>query len=664
MPTHFIKEIVLLLCFSIIIITLSHKLKLPVIVGFLLTGIVIGPSGLKLIEDMEMVDVLAEIGVVMLLFTIGLDFSPERIKQIKKFFLWGGGLQVISTTGIIGAIFYFFKLPLDRCVFYGFLITLSSTAVVLKIYSERSELYSPQGNISLGILLFQDIAVVPMIVLTRVFGQTDSISFFKFFTLFFLKLLIVAAAVLVLRFLTAHFFLLVIRTRIKELFVIAALFTCLGMAWLTMVAGFSLALGAFIAGIVISESKYSHQIVSDILPFKDLFMSIFFISIGMLINLGLTVNRLGLIFTLTPLIIILKIVLVILVVRILKYPLRTAVIIGFSLAQVGEFSFVLSRIGKESGLLNEETFQVFIAAAVLTIMATPFLVRYAGTAAQWLQNLFRIKEKTIPSHPGKEEKIPKNHVIIAGFGINGQNLARVLKETGIPYVVIELNPDTIRQCIQENIPVIFGDITSREILIAAGIQYCRVLVIAISDPAATRLALKFARAANPETYIIVRTRFVNDIDELYSMGANQVIPEEFETSIEIFIRVLQEFHIPRNVIEIQTGIIRGEHYGMLRGIPLQYKKMDRLMSLLTAGTVETFMVIKDTIADGNNLKGLNLREKTNATVIAVVKGEKSYTSPSPDFCIDAGDILVLVAAHKDMNQAFTFLSQPKKAIDS
>ncbi len=661
MPTHFIKEIVLLLCFSIIIIILSHKLKLPVVIGFLLTGIVIGPSGVKLIKDMEVINVLAEIGVMMLLFTIGLDFSPERIKQIKKFFLWGGGLQVILTTGIVGGIFYFLKLPLDQSLFYGFVISQSSTAVILKVYAERSELYSPQGNISMGVSLFQDISSVPAIVLFRIFVQTDNISFFEFLFRFSLKMFIIAAAILVLRFLSARFFLLVVRTRIKELFIIAALCACLGMAWLTMLAGFSLALGAFIAGIIISESKYSYQIVSDILPFKDLFMSIFFISVGMLINLGLTVNHLELIFILTPLIILLKMVIVILVVgKILKYPLRTALITGIGLAQVGEFSFVVSRIGQEMGLIDENTFQVFIAVAVLSMMTIPFLVRYAGTAALWLQNLFKIKEKSIPGPPGKEEKILKDHVIIAGFGVNGQNLARVLKETGIPYVVIELNPDTIRQCIKDNIPVIFGDISSREILIAAGIQSCRVLVIAISDPAATRQALKTARPVNPETFIIVRTRFVNDIDELYSLGANQVIPEEFETSIEIFIRALQEFHIPRNVIEIQTEIIRSERYGMLRGVPLQYKKMDRLMSLLTAGTVETFMVIKDTIADGATLKGLSLREKTGATVIAVVKGEKSYTSPSPDFLIEAGDIVVLVAAHKDMKHAFDFLSQKKE----
>ncbi|HLP62061.1 MAG TPA: cation:proton antiporter [Candidatus Deferrimicrobium sp.] len=660
METHFITEIVVLLSFSVIIIIISQKLRMPVIVGLLLTGIVIGPSGLKLVKDIEVINVLAEIGIVMLLFTIGLDFSPERIKQIKKFFFWGGGLQVLFTTAIIGTIFNFLKLPPAQSMFYGFLFAMSSTAMILKIYAERSEEFSPQWNISLGISLFQDIAVVPVMVLIRILSQTHDLSFSEFFIRFFLKLLIVIAGILVLRFLSARFFLLVIRTRIKELFVIAAIFACLGMAWLTMLAGFSLALGAFIAGIVISESKYSHQIVSDIIPFKDLFMSIFFISIGMFINLSSTLDYLGLILTLTPVIIIIKMIIACLVVGMLKYPLRTIMITGISLAQVGEFSFVLSRFGIENGLIDEKTFQVFIAVAVLSMMAIPFLARYADNAASLLQNLIRIKEKSFPGSPAKQEELLKGHVIIAGFGVNGQNLARVLKETGIPYNVIELDPDKIRKCTEDNIPAIFGDIASREILVAAGIQYCRVLVIAVSDPAAARLSLKFARPANPASYFIVRARHINEIDELYSLGANQVIPEEFETSIEIFIRTLQEYHIPRNVIEIQTQIIRSERYGMLRGIPLQYKKMDRLMALLTAGTVETFMVIKDTIADGSTLKGIGLREKTNATVIAVVRDDKSYTSPSPDFLINAGDILVIVAAHKDMDQAFRFLSQPKE----
>ena len=659
MDPHVITEIIVLLSFSIIIIIISHRIKLPAIIGFLITGIIIGPSGLKLIKDMEMVNVSAEIGVAMLLFTIGLDLSPERIKQIKKFFLWGGGLQVLLTTTVVGAIFYFYQIPAFKSVFYGFLITMSSSAVVLKIYSERSELYAPQGNISLGILLFQDIAVVPMIVLTRVFGQTGSDSFLKIFTRFSINLLIVIVAVIILRYAVARFFLLVSRTGIKELFVIAALFISLGMAWLTLLAGFSMALGAFIAGLIISQSEYSHQIVSDVLPFKDIFNSIFFISIGMMINLNITLSRLGIIFTLSPEIIMIKIVLTALVIRILKYPLRPALITGFSLAQIGEFSFVLSRIGKESQLIDEEIFQIFIAAAVLTIMATPFLIRFAGPTAQWLQKILNIKAKIIPASPGKEKIIQKDHVIIAGYGLNGQNLARVLKETGIPYIVIELNPDTIHQCLKNNIPAIFGDISSLEILTAAGIHSCHILVIAISDPSTTRIAVKIARKANPNAFVIVRTRHINEIDELYALGANQVIPEEFETSIEIFIRTLQEYHIPRNVIEIQTQIIRSERYGMLRGIPLQYNKMDRLMALLNAGTVETFLVIKDSIADGSTLRGLNLRKQTNAMVIAIVRNDKSYTSPSPDFLMNAGDILVIVAAHQDMDRAFTFLSHPR-----
>ncbi|MCU0285415.1 MAG: NAD-binding protein, partial [Acidobacteria bacterium] len=394
---------------------------------------------------------------------------------------------------------------------------------------------------------------------------------------------------------------------------------------------------------------------------KDIFNSIFFISIGMMINLSVTLGYTSIILTITPAIIIIKTLLTLLVVRILKFPFRTALITGFSLAQIGEFSFVLSRIGKESRIIDEEIFQVFIAAAVLTIMIAPFLIRYSDSLAQWLQKILHIKIKTISIQPVKKTNtILKDHVIIAGFGVNGQNLARVLKETGIPYIVIELNPDNIRECQRNHIPAIFGDISSLEILTAAGIHLCRVLVVAISDPSTSRIALKIARKANPGAFIIVRTRHINEIDELYSLGASQIIPEEFETSIEIFIRTLQEYHIPRNVIEIQTKIIRSERYGMLRGIPLQYQKMDRLMTLLTAGTVETFMVIKDTIADGATLRGIGLREKTNASVIAVVRNDKSYASPSADFLIYAGDILVIVAAHKDMDNAFNFLSQLKE----
>jgi CPA2 family monovalent cation:H+ antiporter-2 len=249
----------------------------------------------------------------------------------------------------------------------------------------------------------------------------------------------------------------------------------------------------------------------------------------------------------------------------------------------------------------------------------------------------------------------KNHVIIAGYGLNGRNLARVLKETGIPYAILELNPDAVREAAREGEPILFGDISSPEILRAAGLDRARVIVFVISDPGATRCGVRIARQRNRDVSIIVRTRYVSEIDELYSLGANQVIPEEFETSIEIFTRTLAEFHVPRNVIDTQGHMIRSERYGMLRGRPKGPRPMEKLSALLTAGTAETFLVSEGCPASGKTLRDLDLRGQTGATVIAVVRGEQPFISPSPDFRIEEDDILVLVANHRDMDRAFRFL---------
>lgn len=654
MEVPILREVVIILVAAIVVFYISHRLRLPAVTGFILTGILIGPGGLGLIQDIHNINTLAEIGVVMLLFTIGLEISFEKLGALKKTFWLGGGLQVCITSLVVIGLLQFFKLSLPELLFYGFLISLSSTALVLKIYSDSNQLESPQGNISLGILLFQDISLVPMLVITQLFGQAGNYSLTTVLIRFSLSILAVAGVVIIARYLMPRILYLMVKTRVREIFLITSLFLCLGMAFLTSSLGLSLALGAFLAGIIISESEYSYQVTAEIMPFKDLFTSLFFISIGLLLNLQFAWSEKFVILTLVVIIIFLKALIVFLIVKIIKYPHRIALITGLGLAQIGEFSFVLASVGKSSGLIPEDIFQIFIASSILTILATPFLMQYSPLLAEKIRKKFKPGKEAKPEPEEKEETF-RNHVIVGGYGLNGHNLVRVLKETGIPYVIIELNPDTVRKALRDGEPIIFGDISSREVLEAAGIEKAKVLVYAISDPVAIRAGVKIAREMSKEVYIIVRARFVSEIDELYKLGANQVIPEEFETSIEIFARVLEEFHIPRNIINAQIKLIRSECYGMLRGVAQTRHSMDKIAELLKAGTTETFLVTKDSPAAGKSLKELDLRQKTGATIIAVVRGEKSIASPSPDYKINEGDTLVLVASHKDMDRAFDFL---------
>jgi CPA2 family monovalent cation:H+ antiporter-2 len=650
------KELVILLAASVLIIFISHRIRLPSVVGFLLTGILIGPGGFSLVKDTETIDVLAEIGVIMLLFMIGLEFTLDRLKRIQRNFWVGGGLQVILTTAAALLILVVLNVPARDAVFYGFLISLSSTAVVLKILSDRGETDAPQGRISLGILIFQDMAIVPMIALVPVLANVQSASPSAILFRFLLSGGAIVAVFAVARYLMPRVLHLVVGTRIREVFLITSLFVCLGMAWLTSSLGLSLALGAFLAGVIISESEYSHQVVSDILPFKDVFNSLFFISVGMLLNTGIVWRSKLLVVGLVLSILVLKAFIVVLTVRILGYGARIALITGLALAQIGEFSFVLASVGRANGLLPGHIFQVFLASSILTILATPFLIQVSPLLAVKTERTFRWKNRA--SEIGdKPAQTFQDHVIIAGYGLNGRNLAHVLKEAGISYVILELNPETVKSATAEGEPIIFGDVSSRTILKEARIDRARSIVFAISDPATTRRGVKAARELNPELFILVRTRYATEIDELYSLGANDVIPEEFETSIEIFTRVLDKYHIPPNIIDAQVKVLRGECYGLLRGTCEAVKPaVERIADFLSAGTAETFYVLKGSWPAGKTLRTIDLQKKTGATVIAVVRGEESFASPGAEFTIEAGDTLVLVANHRDMNRAFQYLT--------
>ena len=656
MDLFIFQEIVIVLAASVLIIFISHKLKLPSVVGFLLTGVLIGPGGLHLVKNTETVGVLAEIGVVMLLFTIGLEFEPSRLKRIQRDFWAGGGIQVSLTIAATVGVLLLLHVPLREALFYGFLVSLSSTAVVLKILGDRGETDSPQGRISLGVLIFQDLAIVPMIAVVPVLADAGQVSFGAVALRFILSAAAIAVVFVVARLLMPRVFHLIVRTRIREVFLIASLFICLGMALLTSSLGLSLALGAFLGGVLIAESEYSHQVVSDILPFKSVFNSLFFISVGMLLDTASVWRFKLLVAGLVVSIILLKSLIVILTVILLGYGPRIALVTGLALAQIGEFSFVLAGVGRTNGFLGGDIFQAFIASSILTILATPFLIQVSPRLADRGERVFRWKKRA-SSEARKAGGDRDGHVIIAGYGLNGKNLAHVLKDAGISYVILELNPVTVRTAAAEGEPIIFGDVSSRTILEEAGIRRAKGIVFAISDPSMTRRGVKAAKDLNPQIFVIVRTRYASETDDLLSLGADDVIPEEFETSIEIFIRVLEKFHIPRNVVDAQVKVLRGECYGMLRGTCSAIRPVaERIADLLAAGTAETFFISKDAWLAGKTLGDLDLRGRTGATVIAVVRGDQSFTSPGAEFEVREQDTLILVASHRDIDRAFRYLT--------
>lgn len=647
----FLRDAVVLLAAGTTVVLVCQKARIPSVAGFLLTGILIGPSSLALVSEPERVEIFAEIGVVFLLFSIGLEFSLDRLRQIRRAFFAGGSMQSLFTIAAGALLAALAGLGAARSLFLGFLVALSSTAIVLKLYADRRELEAPQGKLVIGILLFQDFLIVPMIVLTPVLAGSVQASASAVAGRFLVSLLVVSLVFVVARYLMPRLLYQIVRTGIREILVLIALLACLGMAWLTQSLDFSAALGAFIAGIVISESEYSHQVEAEVVPFRDVFNSVFFISVGMLLDLGLAGAALPSVMVLAAGIVLVKTLVAGGAVRFLRYPLRTALLVGLSLAQVGEFSFVLLQVGREHGLLDAGLYQVILASSVLTMLATPGLIALAPRLAA----LPFLQRRKAPAADVPAAKALHDHVVIVGFGVNGRNLAKVLRAASIPYVIIELSGDIAHRARAAGEPVFYGDATRREILDHAGIADARMIVFAISDTEAVRRSVRFARQLNPDLHILVRTLAVSEIDDLRRLGADEVVAQEFETSIEIFTRVLERFHVPNNIIRAEILALRGEDYRLLRSA--SGASSSTLLDLLALGVTEVFRLAAGSPAAGATIRETALRARTGATIIAVVRGQEHYTNPAPDFRLEAGDDLVLVGGHAEMDRAFDLLDQ-------
>jgi CPA2 family monovalent cation:H+ antiporter-2 len=627
----------------------------------MLTGIAIGPSGFGLIKEISAIEMLAEIGVMLLLFTIGLEFSVRRLVEMKRLVLIGGGLQVVLTIAITAGAAVTLGRSLNQSVFFGFLVALSSTAIVLKSYVERNEVDAPHGRSGIGILLFQDISIVAMLLAIPLLGGEDIVSFTAIVIDVGTSLLVLALIVLGAWWVLPKFLKQVVHLRSPEAFLLTVVLLCLGMSWLTSHFGMSLALGAFIAGMVLADSDYSHQVTSEVLPFRDVFNSLFFVSIGMLLSLTALASNVLLVLVLVVALILGKALIIWAIVRILGYPQRVATMTGLGLAQIGEFSFVLAKTGQGANLLPEADYQTFLAASIISMIATPFLIAASPRVGYWIQSL--LKDGTVADVENTEEDIHltssgglQQHVIIVGYGLNGRNLARVLRAVGVPYLILELNADVVRRAKSKGEKINFGDATRREVLLHAGVEQAWSMVLAMSDPAAARRTVDLAHHLNSNLHIVVRTRYVSEITELFELGANEVIPEEFETSIEIFSRVLHRYGTPRIIIEQQIAKVREQGYEMLRSpaipvLPVIAPKID----LFDGASTETITLDEQSPVIGRNLGELDLRGKSGATVIAVVRGEDTKISPGANYTLAAGDMIILLGSAKKLGRAVAIL---------
>lgn len=647
-----IQDIVIILLVSLPIIFLFRKLNLPSLVGFLLAGMIIGPFGFKLIKAVDEIEVMAEIGVILLMFTIGLEVSFKKINRIKKFLITAGGLQFTVTSAIAFIIFYLSGLSLNQSIFLGFLLALSSTVIIMKLLSDRNELESPHGKISISISLFQDLMIVPLFLILPILSADKNINTLNAI----IKILVAFGATAILIFSAKYFMPPIVhqiaRLRMREAFTVGIILLILGTAYITHLAGLSFAIGAFIAGLILAESDYNHQILAEILPLRDAFNSIFFVSVGLLLNVQFVINNPLLISGITISSFLLKAIVIALIVLALKYPLRVAVLCGIGLGQIGEFSFVLAQAGTKFSLISNDVYNSFLASSIFTMILTPILFQLEP----WItKQTVKLKSSVDEDEIKLAEKLSA-HVIIAGYGLNGRNLARVLRETGIQYLVVELNPDTVRQEKQNGERIMFGDISREDILKIAGVEKANVIVYAISDPLITRMSLKVAKTINPHIYALVRTRYITEVDGLKILGADEVIPEEFETALQIFRKVLEKYHIPLNVIMQQVTLLRQESYSLLRKEGIDISAFTHLDEILAQGLTETFFVNEDSQFIGKTLAEINLRAQTDATIIAIVRNGNMISNPSGKDVLLAGDTIILYGTHKSVDRAIELLN--------
>ncbi len=664
--TDLLRDLIVLYGMAMAIAYLMRRLRQPTVVGYLVTGMLAGPFGLRLISDRSAVEILAEVGVALLLFTIGLELSMQKLAKMKQVVLGAGSLQVASTVLLSLAVLVVAGVAMRESLFWGFLIATSSTAIVLKLLHDRGELETVHGRIVLGILLFQDLMVVPMMALLPALAASGGGQALKILMALGKSLAVVGVILFGARYLFPRLLRAIVLVRSRELFVIAAIFFALGTAWGASQLGLSLALGAFLAGIVLSESEYGHQVLAEILPFRDSFNSLFFIAVGMLIDLRFAAAHAGLLVTCVAAILLGKFLMAGGSVLALGFPLRLGALVALALAQVGEFSFVLLREGERLGLMVADRYQLFLSATVLTMMLTPALIQMGPHVSRWLGQ----KGERRGSRLGLDEQTEQlcDHVIICGYGMNGQRLAHLLRSNEFPYVVIEMNPRVIRAARAQGEPIYFGDVGSHEILKRAGCAHARGIVLAISDRAVLPRAISHARLLNPEIHIIARTKRIEDARELRLTGATDVVAEELEAWMEIAVRVLRLYGMPREAVASQIADLRAEDYDMARILPIPGQPLRHLWHLLPQVDLELFVIPPSSPLAGAELRQLELRKRTGASVLAVVRpyartGSSTSSTqvihnPEPHFRFAEGDQVVLIGSREQLTLAFSLLGEP------
>jgi monovalent cation:H+ antiporter-2, CPA2 family len=648
-----LSQILILLAGSVVVLSLVRRFALPPVLGYLVVGMTMGPHALGLVSDTGAVHVLAEIGVVFLVFTLGLEFSLARMIAMKSEVLGVGGLQMLLTTAAIGGTAWAFGVNPAIAIVLGGALAMSSTAIVIRQLGEQLEINRTHSRLAVGVLLFQDLAFAPLLALATALGASaDVLTPAWLLGMVGRAVLALMLVLLVGRWLLRPLFREIARHRSTETFTLTVLFVALGAAWATHALGLSMALGGFLAGMLLAETEFRHQTEAVIKPFQDILLGLFFVSVGMLLDLRLLLEQLPLVLLLLVALLAVKAILIHLIVRRFVPNNRKALRTGIVLCMGGEFGFALLTLLLKGRMVEPAIVQALLTTVALSMLLGPLLVRYNGRIADFI-----LRRPTVPASElvletaATRELAKREHVIICGFGRVGQNLARVLEKRGIEYIALDLDALRVRDARQAGDPVVYGDASEPEVLRALGLEQASVVVVSFDGPATALKIVRAVRQLRSDVPVLVRTEDDSRLEALQSAGATEVVPEIFETSLALVSHVLLFLNVPpQEVLEI-TEDIRHDRYAILRSVFKGRAGGDANDGGQALGQqLRTVVLPPGAVAVGRTLGEVGL-DRSGVVVTALRREGIVGREPDSGTRLREGDVLVLWGSPTDLERS-------------